>query len=51
MSQQAKKGKLGVCFSTHLKLLPNIKKWGSFIENASWKMTCKGSVLVPEPKG
>ena len=26
-------------FSIYLRLLPNIKKWDDFIENASWKMT------------
>ena len=31
-----KKKKLGGCFLTHLKLLPNIKKWDSFIENVFW---------------
>ena len=39
ISLQAKQRKLEGCFSTHLKLLPNIRKCDSFIENASWKIT------------
>ena len=39
ISKQAKLGKLESCFSTYLKLLPNIRKWDRFIENVSWKMT------------